>query len=252
MQRVITITPDTKPNDIISAAQEHYNEKIDYQQAFRCLRILNSHVKEAGHRNRIPDELRKAIVSLRVFNNPPMDWIEIERRTGVKARTAGYIFQSAEKKSGGSSDPLVLLKNATALPGGPRNLKYPELSRKVEKAKARGVKQSMFLEFPSSGDILTKGQLGEIIPLAKPKRGRKPKASKAQEAESFAAQLENAIAAAAAATTTTTAEAEMVEPETPRVTWRRQKEGRSILPELQDEEFEEEEDDEVMLLTMED
>lgn len=120
IERVLDVTEETKPHDIQAAAKEYYNESISYQQAFRCLRLLTADIKEQGHRERVPDELRKAIVTLRVFVDPPMDWIEIERKTGIKARTAGYIFTSAEKKSGGSKDPLVLLKNATISASGPK------------------------------------------------------------------------------------------------------------------------------------
>ena len=120
IDRVLDVTTETKPHAIQAAAKEYYNESISYQQAFRCLRLLTADIKEQGHRERVPDEIRKAIVTLRVFVDPPMDWNEIERKTGIKARTAGYIFTSAEKKSGGSKDPFVLLKNATISASGPK------------------------------------------------------------------------------------------------------------------------------------
>ena len=152
MERVLDVTATTKPADIQAAAKEYYNEQISYQQAFRCLRLLTADIKEQGHRERVPDELRKAIVALRVFVDPPMDWIEIERKTGIKARTAGYVFTSAEKKSGGSTNPFVLLKNATI------SLSGPKAGSKIQKVDDGNQHPSNFHEppadFPAYKDMM--------------------------------------------------------------------------------------------------
>ena len=170
ISKVLEVTTNTRPADIIKAAATHYNENLNYQQAFRCLRLLTAPIKERGHRERVPDELRKAIVTLRVFLDPPMDFIEIERRTGVKARTAGYIWQSTERKAGGSRDPMVLLRCASVQQSGPRGGKTRE-QRKQEKLVERKGVHGIFESFPTAQGILS-SKLGEPGPL--PKRTRKP------------------------------------------------------------------------------
>ena len=171
IEHVLDVTTATKPADIQAAAKEYYNEQISYQQAFRCLRLLTADIKEQGHRERVPDELRKAIVALRVFVDPPMDWTEIERKTGIKARTAGYVLTSAEKKSGGSTDPFVLLKNATISVSGP---KAGSRIQKIDTDQHLSISHGPPVEFLASKDNLGRmypiGQIAESLQLRKKRK----------------------------------------------------------------------------------
>lgn len=159
ISKVLTVTADTVPADIIHAAAAHYNEKVNYQQAFRCLRLLSAPIKEPGTRERIPDDMRKAIIALRIFLDPPMDFIEIERRTGVKARTAGYIWSTTERKAAGSRDPILLLKCASAQVGGSRGGRTREQRKHDKLVEKRGV-HGIFESFPTAQGILS-SKLGE-------------------------------------------------------------------------------------------
>ncbi|KAI4155747.1 MAG: hypothetical protein LQ340_000793 [Diploschistes diacapsis] len=140
--KILPISPATTPQDIAQAIRAHYDERVDYQQAYRCLQQIAGDIRQPRHRINVPDSLRKAVITLRAFQG--LDWADIERKTGVKATTAAYIYKQAHKKSGFSTDPLRLLEHSAAKPGGPAP--GNDLKKMRERTRAKS-KQALSLEF---------------------------------------------------------------------------------------------------------
>ena len=78
---------------------------------------LQSNLKPPRHRASVPDAMRKAVIALKMYQD--LSWVQIERKTGVGAKTANYICRQAVKRAGGEGDPVRLLDASGARPEGP-------------------------------------------------------------------------------------------------------------------------------------